>query len=445
MKSKHILHLHLHHRTKLTAALAGAACTAITLFSAAAKPGKFQPVTTYDVGGESAEIVTTTPDGKLLIYTDAVGENVGFLDITDVNSPVETLMPVDGGPTSVAVTPDGQWALVVVHDGEDEIDDDENPETPPVIEPARDYLMAVKLADKSLTFLTLGGQPDSIAISADGNYAAICIENERNEDVEEGLMPQSPPGFLTIVDLWKGGPADWTMRDVAFTGLAMRFPTDPEPEFVDINAQNLAAVTLQENNHIAIVNLVTGVIVKDFTAGTTTHLADLDDDDVIRFNDRLMNARLEPDAIAWTPGGSLITANEGDYDLDLADGEFTGGRNWTMFSASTGRVTFDSGASLEMAAARLGLYPDGRSDAKGAEMEGIEVGTFGGAVHVFVGAERGSFVGVYELTNDAAAPKLLQVLATGDRPEGLLAIPQRNLFVTSNEGDGTISVFGWRR
>jgi hypothetical protein len=30
-------------------------------------------------------------------------------------------------------------------------------------------------------------------------------------------------------------------------------------------------------------------------------------------------------AIAWTPGGNLITANEGDYDLDLAPGQFTGG------------------------------------------------------------------------------------------------------------------------
>ena len=33
------------------------------------------------------------------------------------------------------------------------------------------------------------------------------------------------------------------------------------------------------------------------------------------------------------------------------------------------------------------------------------------------------------------------MLATGDRPEGLLAIPSRNLFVTANEGDGTISIF----
>lgn len=55
------------------------------------------------------------------------------------------------------------------------------------------------------------------------------------------------------MDLWRGGPGDWTFRNVSFTGLPMRFPTDPEPEFVDINRHNHAALTLQENHHIAIV------------------------------------------------------------------------------------------------------------------------------------------------------------------------------------------------
>ena len=42
------------------------------------------------------------------------------------------------------------------------------------------------------------------------------------------------------------------------TGLAERFPDDPEPEYVSINASNQAAVTLQENNHVVIVDLATG-------------------------------------------------------------------------------------------------------------------------------------------------------------------------------------------
>ena len=57
-------------------------------------------------------------------------------------------------------------------------------------------------------------------------------------------------------------------------------------------------------------------------------------------------------------------------------------------------MVFDSGASLEQAAAAVGLYPDGRSDAKGTEIEGAEVGIFDGETYVFIGAERGNYVGV---------------------------------------------------
>src|SRR6185436_7976974 len=132
-----------------------------------------------------------TTDGSTLIYTDSVGEQIGFVDITDLDALSETNIAIDGEPTSVAVTPDGLYALVCVHDNEDIIDLDGDPETPPDdIEPARDYLLVITLADNSETLLPLGGQPDCVSISRDGRYAAICIENERNEDVNDGIMPQ---------------------------------------------------------------------------------------------------------------------------------------------------------------------------------------------------------------------------------------------------------------
>ena len=92
------------------AVLAGTAVALTPLLAAVAGNGtsRFVPVATYDVAGEAAEIVTTTPDGNLLIYTDAVGENIGFVDISDVSDPQEDLQPVDGGPTSVTVTTDGE-------------------------------------------------------------------------------------------------------------------------------------------------------------------------------------------------------------------------------------------------------------------------------------------------------------------------------------------------
>src|SRR5690606_31682775 len=108
-------------------------------------------------------------------------------------------------------------------------------------------------------------------VSPDHRYAAIIVENERDEDVEvvgvEGGLPQRPAGTLVVVDLTGGNPAAWKLRRVDLTGLSAYAPEDPEPEFVDINDDNEAVVTLQENNHIAIVDLKSGKVVADFPAG----------------------------------------------------------------------------------------------------------------------------------------------------------------------------------
>jgi DNA-binding beta-propeller fold protein YncE len=385
-----------------------------------AQPGFFNRVATFEVPGAVAEIVAASPDGQTLVYTNAEDKQLGFVSLADPAKPalIGTL-PVAGEPTSVAITPDGRWALAVIHD--------------------TDQLTVVEMATRAVTAtLPLGGQPDAIALSPDGRYAAIAIENERDEDLEDGKMPQAPPGFLTILDL-VGAPAAWTKREVALTGLADRFPEDPEPEFVDIDARNIAAVTLQENNHVVLVNLADGAVISHWSAGTTTHAADTKEDDQIRFDGQIVAARREPDAIVWTPGGRLVTANEGDYDLDLAEGQFVGGRDFTLFEPN-GVVAYEPGATLESEAAKAGLYPDGRSGSKGVEVEGVEIDRFDGVPFLFVGAERGHFVAVYLLT-DERNPLFRQILPTGERPEGLLAIPRRNLFVTANEGDGTISVF----
>lgn len=97
---------------------------------------------------------------------------------------------------------------------------------------------------------------------------------------------------------------------------------------------------------------------------------------------------------------------------------------------------------LELAAVNIGHYLDSRSPTKGVEPEGAEVGVFNGIPFAFIGSERGDFVAVYNIT-DETKPTLYQMLPTGDEPEGLLAIPQRNLFVTANEADGTLSIFAF--
>jgi hypothetical protein len=75
-------------------------------------------------GGPIAEIVAASADGTLVAYTSSVAHSVGFVDISNPASPV-VLGAVDvsaavghgnGEPTSVALTPDGSFALVTVKD-----------------------------------------------------------------------------------------------------------------------------------------------------------------------------------------------------------------------------------------------------------------------------------------------------------------------------------------
>ncbi len=389
------------------------------------KEVRFERLINFKVNGTVAEIVAATPNGRTLLYTNATDKKVGVVDISNPAQPREYItINVDGEPTSIAITPDGRWALAAVAAG-------------------NSHLAVISLPDGEInTIIPLGGQPDSISISPNGRYAAIAIENERDETINSGRMPQTPAGFLTIVDLI-GQPARWRTRDVSLLGLNMRFPSDPEPEYVTINHFNEVAVTLQENNHIVIVDLPTGRIKRDFPAGTSTHAADIRNDRNIALTDMLIDAPRELDAIVWTPRGNLLTANEGDYTVDLAAGRFAGGRDFTIFAAN-GNLVYESGAEVELEAIKHGHYPDARSAAKGIELEGAAIDTYNGQSLAFIGSERGNFVAVYNI-NDESQPRFVQLLPTGVSPEGLLPIPQRSLFVTANEVDGTLSIFAVTR
>ena len=95
---------------------------------------------------------------------------------------------------------------------------------------------------------------------------------------------------------------------------------------------------------------------------------------------------------------------------------------------------FTSGNDDDHLVGSLGHYPEDRSENKGNEPEGVEYGAFGDHRFLFVGSERSSVVSVYGLSDDNT-PSLRQVLPAGVAPEGLLAIPDRNLLVVASEAD----------
>jgi hypothetical protein len=366
-----------------------------------------------NAGGIAAEIIASAEGGNTLITTDSPGGLVAFWDITNPADPLaDGTVALPGEPTSVSVW--GNWALVAVNTSADYVN-------------TSGSLVVVDVAARTIVAEhQLGGQPDSVTINRYGRYAAIAIENERDEDLAGGDLPQLPAGYLSIVDM-VGAPTAWTVRQVPLTGLAAIAPEDPEPEYVDINPRgDLVAVTLQENNHIAVVDLKTGAVKNHFSAGTATvGPVDTLRDGIIDPAGTVTEPR-EPDTVQWITNNDIAVANEGDLD--------GGSRNFTIFSP-TGAVNHDSGNGFEMIGVRNGHYNDKRSNSKGVEPEGLEVGRYGKWPFLFVGSERGSYVGVYRAWGNGGTPQLGQVLPTGNRPEGLHAIPSRGLFVTSDEGD----------
>jgi hypothetical protein len=382
----------------------------------------------------SAEIVDLTPDGRTLVYTDAFTSRLGFVDVSNPSAPAPLgALDLPGSPTSVAIH--RGWALVAIVTSADP--DGAGPLN--AFDAPDGSLVVVDLATRTIVrTIALGGQPDSIAVSPNGGrYAAIVIENERDEDENDGLLPQLPAGSLKVLDLG-GQPGAWGLRTVALTGLATIAPSDPEPEFVDINRRDEAVVSLQENNHLVIVDLRRAKVIRHFSAGTTS-VKGVDateekigpqDAGLIELADSLENRRREPDAVAWIDDESFATANEGDYaDEDGIEG---GSRSFTIFSAK-GKVEFEAGNSLEYEAVRAGHFPEARAANKGIEPEGLEVGRFGGRTYLFVAAERADIVGVYDVSGDR--PRLVQLLPTGIGPEGLKFTRDGLLAVTA-ETDG---------
>ncbi|OCB74836.1 choice-of-anchor I family protein [Flavobacterium crassostreae] len=284
------------------------------------------------------------------------------------------------------------------------------------------------------------------------------------------------------------------------------FAKDIEPEYITIAADSKTAwVTLQENNGVAKVDLLAKKITAIFPLGykdfsLAENAIDISDkDDQIVFNPWNVKGMFMPDAISSFEVNNVayfVTANEGDareYDnyVDVSrigsssvildpvkfpnalalkdnakmgrlnivnkmgdtdgDGDIDelvsfGGRSFSIWNGTTGKMVFDSKNELDKKAHDFGTYDDKRSDDKGAEPEAVVVAKMGSKSILFVGLERTDNCMVYDVTNPNA-PKYLQTLKTGDAPEGLLFIPasqspnKRSLVVVSSEGDGTIKIY----
>ena len=360
----------------------------------------------------SAEIISASEDGMVLVYTDSPLGVVGLVDIADPKAP-KPMGNIDmGGEPTTAV-----FVGAMIFAG---VNTSESFTAP------SGKVVAIDPATRAVVGeCDIGGQPDAVARAKDGAFVAVAVENERDEDVNDGEIPQMPAGYVVKLPITDGALDCAGMQKIEMTGLAEVAGDDPEPEYLDVNAAGEIVVTLQENNHIVVIG-ADGVVSGHFSAGAVDLTGvDTRRDGRMDFTGDKAGALREPDAVKWVDANHFVTANEGDYK--------GGARGFTIFNRD-GTVVYESGASLERAIVAMGHYPDHRSHSKGVEVESVEVALFDGVPHLFVASERASVVAVYDLT-DPAAPVLKQILPSGVSPEGMVAIPQRNLLATANEVD----------
>jgi hypothetical protein len=359
----------------------------------------------------SAEIITVSEDGMTLLYSDSPLGVIGLVDITDPKAP-KPLGNIDMGGEPTTTVVDGGMAMVGVNTSES------------YTSPSGKLVTVDIAAKKVVAECDLGGQPDSVAKSPDGAFIAVAIENERDEEVNDGDLPQMPAGFVVKLPVKDGAVDCAGLQKIEMTGLVDVAGDDPEPEFLSFNDAGEIVVSLQENNAFVVIG-ADGTVASAFSAGTV----DLDGIDTkkdgkLDFTGKMEGVAREPDGVKWIDNDHFVAANEGDWK--------GGTRSFTIWNKD-GTVVYESGASLELAIAAIGHYPEHRNK-KGAELESVEVATFGDKPYLFVASERASIIGVYDLT-DLANPVLTQLLPSGVSPEGMVAIPGRNLFATANEVD----------
>lgn len=163
----------------------------------------------------SSEIITASADGMTIAYSDSPAGVIGLIDITDPANPApKGAITLNGEPTAVSALRNTIFAAVNT--------------SASYTEPSG-HLVQIDLADGAeLGRCDLGGQPDSTAVAPDGSFVTIAIENERDEDLGTGRVPQMPAGYVAIVPLNADGQMDCAaMIKADVTGLADIAPEDP--------------------------------------------------------------------------------------------------------------------------------------------------------------------------------------------------------------------------
>jgi hypothetical protein len=358
----------------------------------------------------------------------------------------------------------------------------------------------------------VGALPDMVVYSPDGKY--ILSANEGEPDAAYTNYPEGTVSIISVDNNYIVTTLNFASFVPQLTALKAKgfrvfgpgndITKDVEPEYISVSSDSKTAwVTLQENNAIAVIDIVSKTITKILPLGFKDYniaanaIDPTDKEGGINLNPWKVYGVYMPDAITSLNYNGIpyvFTANEGDAreytgfteikrvkDINLdatafpnaatlkqdaqlgrlnitttlgdtdADGDYDalysfGARSFSVWNGNTGDLVYDSKNELDIKTKDLNLYDDTRSDDKATEPEAITLGKVGSRIIAFVGMERADAIAVYDVTNPTA-PVFIKMFATGDAPEGVLFIPaskspiQQSLLVVSSENDGAIKIY----
>lgn len=442
-----------------------------------APPVDVRGVVTHEIRVGGAEMLTVSADGRYALVVGgkhATVLEIGRARLTEVSTlelPPENYPEgsTDGELTGVAIHPSGAYALLAVRDVSHD---------PANWGEVRGKLLAVNFPELAVIGeIQVGVGPDSVAVAPNGEFAVVANEDEGDE-TDLTNTTDNRPGSISFVDL-RNGPENLSQVEVPIPPEGIPFFShDPQPETVKIAPDgSFVLATLQENNAIARVEVpsplpsplaASAFSVTNFDAGVRTGFG-LVSGSVggsacrssaydLSLREEFTSAR-EPDGIALTPDGRYFVTADEDNLTFVNDQSFEGralsqhgSRSISVYDAHTGELVGDSGDSIEQAVIALGLPQ--RCGSKGPEPEVVDVGVVAGRTLAFVALERSDAISIHDIT-DPTRIRLLDVVvlnpalvaadtAAEYEPEGIALVPERNLVVVSNPASKSVSLIELR-
>lgn len=424
------------------------------------KPEKLRRIARFSLGlgqGEELTSVAFHPSLDLFAAVVDVGVKRGRLEIRSTSTG-ELVDKVEAGfgSDAVVISSDGRL-IMVANEGEDFWFDQQKRQ----FFKARGSVSVIHLdqngqieANNNLKLADVTAR-EGFVIEAQGHYLEVEVDWNGDGKISKqmdfdgnGLIEDKKVNLGSFEETEVFGNETKGERKILIP-ITTRSSILLEPEYIAISPDaSWAFVTLQENNEVAVINLVNEKVMGYYNMGITEHKADLKNDGWVRFEQSITALR-EPDGIALTSDGRFfVTADEGDTETSAkAEGQtLSGGRTISVFNTKTGKFVGDTGNQLDEVAFAHHLYLDSQSGRKGAEPEMLVSFDIEGTPWVAVGMERGGAVMLISL----ADPEHPKVEALGKipgedikSPEGIahFMLGEDHYLLTANEMNGTVAAF----